>query len=69
VAKFRQAVVGKLEFAKDKRTPLSQELVWKLVDAFALLEQHLAYDQETLDTVATTPPECQRLMTMPGIGP
>jgi transposase len=69
VAKFRQAVVGKLEFAKDKRTPLSQELVWKLVDACALLEKQLAYDQETLDTVATTHPECQRLMTMPGIGP
>jgi transposase len=69
VAKFRQAVVGKLEFEKDKRTPLSQELFWKLVDEFALLEKQLAYYQEKLDTVATTHPECQRLMTIPGIGP
>jgi hypothetical protein len=30
VAKFRQAVVGKLEAAKDKLTPLSQEMFWKL---------------------------------------
>jgi transposase len=69
VAKFRQAVVGKLESAKDKRTPLSQALLWKLVDEFALLEKQLAYDQEKLETVATTHPECQRLMTIPGIGP
>ena len=69
VAKFRQAVVGKLEAEQDKRTPLSQELFWKLVDEFALLEKQLAYDQEKLETVATTHPECQRLMTMPGIGP
>jgi transposase len=46
VAEFRQAVVGKLESAKDKLTPLSQELFWKLVDEFALLEKQLAYYQE-----------------------
>src|SRR2546421_4275761 len=32
VAKCRQAVVGKLESAKDKRTPQSQEMVWKLIE-------------------------------------
>ena len=69
VAKFRQAVVGKLESEKDKLTSLSREMFWKLVDEFALLEKQLAYDQEKLDTVATTHPECQRLMTIPGIGP
>jgi transposase len=69
VAKFRQAVVGKLESEKDKLTPLSHELFWKLVDECALLEKPLAYDQEKLETVATTHPECQRLMTIPGIGP
>jgi transposase len=69
VAKFRQAVVGKLESEKDKRTPLSQELFWKLVDEFALLEKQLAYYQEQLEAGATTHPECQRLMTIPGIGP
>jgi len=69
VAKFRQAVVGKLEAAKDKLTPLSQEMVWQLVEEFAALEAQLAYYQEKLDTLAQTHPECQRLMTIPGIGP
>jgi transposase len=69
VAQFRQAVVGKLEAEKDKRTPLSQEMFWQLVEEFAALEAQLAYYQEKLDTLAQTHPECQRLMTIPGIGP
>src|SRR5712691_1388783 len=67
VAKFRQAVVGKLEAEKDKRTPLSQEMFWKLVEEFAALEAQLAYYQEKLATLAQTHPACQRLMTSPGI--
>src|SRR5882724_10300635 len=69
VAKFRQAVVGKLESEKDKLTSLSQEMFWKLIDEFAALEKQLAYYQEKLDTLAQTHPACQRLMTIPGIGP
>jgi len=69
VAKFRQAVVGKLEAEKDKLTPLSQEMFWKLVEEFAALEAQLAYYQEKLEALAQTHPECQRLMTIPGIGP
>jgi len=69
VAKFRQAVVGKLESEKDKLTSLSQELFGKLIDEFAALEKQLAYYQEKLEALATTHPECQRLMTIPGIGP
>lgn len=69
VSKFRQAVVGKLESEKDKRTSLSQEMFWKLVEEFAALEKQLAYYQEKLEALATTHPECQRLMTIPGIGP
>ena len=69
VAKLRQAVVGNLESEKDKLTPLSQEMLWQLVDAFATLEKQLASDQEQLEALATTHPACQRLMTMPGIGP
>jgi len=69
VAKFRQAVVGILESEKDKLTPLSREMFWKLVDEFAAVEEQLAYYQEKLETVATTHPECRRLMTIPGIGP
>ena len=66
VSKFRQAVVDKLESDKDKLTALSQEMFWKLVEEFAALEKQLAYYQEKLDTLATTHPECQRLMTIPG---
>jgi transposase len=69
VATFRQAVVGKLEAEKDKRTPLSQEMFWQLVEACAALEAQLAYDQEKLEALATTHPACQRLRTIPGIGP
>ena len=69
VSKFRQVVVGKLESEKDKLTPLSQEMFWKLVEEFATLEAQLAYYQEKLDTLAQTHPACQRLMTIPGIGP
>ena len=69
VAKFRQAVVGKLASEKDKLTPLSQEMLWKLVEEFAALEEQLAYYQKKLEALATTHPECQRLMTIPGIGP
>jgi transposase len=69
VSKFRQAVVGQLESEKDKLTPLSQEMFWKLVEEFAALEEQLAYYQEKLEALATTHPECQRLMTIPGIGP
>src|SRR5712691_3295443 len=69
VAKFRQAVVEKLESDKDKPTALSQEMCWKLVEACAALEKPLASSQEKRDTLATTPPACQRLMTIPGLGP
>jgi transposase len=69
VSKFRQAVVGKLEAEKDKLTPLSQEMFWPLVEELVALEKPLAYDQEKLEALATTHPECQRLMTIPGIGP
>jgi len=42
VAKFRQAVVEQLEAEKDKRTALSQEMLWQLVEEFAALEKQLA---------------------------
>jgi transposase len=69
VSKFRQAVVEKLESEKDKLTALSQEMFGKLVQEFVALEEQIASYQEKLDTLAKTHPECQRLMTIPGIGP
>jgi len=69
VAKCRHAVVGTLEAAKDKLTPLSQERFWQWVEACAAWEAPLASDQAPLDALATTPPACQRLRTIPGMGP
>jgi transposase len=69
VANFRQAVVGKLASEKDKLSALSQKMFEKLVEEFAALEEQLAYYQEQLEALAKTHPECQRLMTIPGIGP
>jgi transposase len=67
-AKFRQAVVEKLERDQDKLTALGQELFWKLLQEFVDLEKRIASYQERLEGLATTHPECQRLMTIPGIG-
>jgi transposase len=69
VSQFRQAVVDRLESEQDKLTALSQEMFRKLVEEFVALEEQLAYYQDKLDTLAKTHPECQRLMTIPGLGP
>jgi transposase len=69
VPKFHQAVVEKLASAKDTLTALSQEMFGKLVEEFIALEEQIAYYQQKLESLAKTHPECQRLMTIPGIGP
>jgi transposase len=69
VSQFRQAVVDRLESEQDKLTALSQEMFRKLAEEFIALEEQLAYYQDKLDTLAKTHPECQRLMTIAGIGP
>jgi transposase len=68
-AKFRPAVVDTLESAQGKLTALSQEMLWTLVEACVALEQPLASSQEKREALATTPPEWQRLRTIPGSGP
>jgi transposase len=69
VSKFHQAVVQTLASAKDTLTALSQEMFGKLGEEFVALEAQIAYDQQKLESLAKTHPECQRLMTIPGIGP
>jgi transposase len=44
-------------------------MVWKWVEECAALEAQRAYDQEKLDTLAQPHPACQRLRTIPGMGP
>lgn len=48
VAKFRQAVVDKLESEQDKLSALSRAMCGKLVEEFAALESQLAYYQEAI---------------------
>jgi 3-methyladenine DNA glycosylase/8-oxoguanine DNA glycosylase len=44
-------------------------MFWQVVEECAAREAQLASDQEKLDPRAQTQPACQRLMTIPGIGP
>ena len=62
-------MVEKLEAEQAKLTPLSQELFGKLCEEFKKVEAEVAYYDEKLQALATTHPECQRLLTIPGIGP
>lgn len=66
---FRQGFVEKLEAEGAKLTPLGQELFYRLLEEFKKLEAEMAYYDNKLQEMATTHPECQRLQTIPGIGP
>jgi transposase len=69
VAQFRQALVRTLEAAQTKLTPLSQALFHTLFEEFGRLAKEVAYYQEKLEALAHTHPVCQRLQTIPGLGP
>jgi transposase len=69
VSKFRKAFVAKLEAERSKLTELGHELFQHLFDEFSEVEKRLVYYDEKLTTMGRTHPECQRLLTIPGIGP
>ena len=50
-------------------TERSHELVQQLFDACIEVEKRLVYDDEQLTTMGQPHPECQRLLTIPGLGP
>lgn len=68
VSALRAALAEQLEVEQAKLTPLSQELFGKLRDELKTVEAEVAYYDEKLQTIASTHPECQRLLTIPGIG-
>ena len=68
VAKFRKALVGTLETERAKLTPMSQEIFHRLFGEFTRLEEQMAYYDAKLKGIATNHPECQRLLSIPGIG-
>jgi transposase len=59
----------KLQNEQAKLTALSTEVFWQLYDEFLSLEKRLAYYDEKLAAIGRAHPECQRLQTIPGIGP
>src|SRR6266850_4765873 len=66
---FRHAWAAKLEAEHATLTPLSQELFGKRCAECKKVEAEVAYYDEQLQAMATTHPESQRLLTIPGIGP
>jgi transposase len=69
IAKFRALIVDKLEADQAQLTVLSTEVFWHLYDEFLAVEKRLAYYDAKLATIGQAHPECQRLQTIPGIGP
>jgi transposase len=69
VVKLRQALPGTLAQEQAKLTELSREVFWQLQEEWRALEQRLAYYNETLEAICQAHPICQRLLTIPGIGP
>jgi transposase len=69
VTKFRQTFLATLEAERDKLTPLSAELFGQLYDEFGALEKRLTYYNEKIEAIGAAHPVCQRLVTIPGIGP
>jgi transposase len=69
IAKFCVLIVDRLEADQAKLTALSTEILWHLYDEFLAVEKRLAYYDEKLAAIGQAHPECQRLQTIPGIGP
>jgi transposase len=69
LTKFRALIVEKLEADQAKLTALSTEVFRHLYEEFLALEKRLAYYHEKLTAIGQAHPECQRLQTIPGIGP
>src|SRR5918999_5553952 len=69
LAKFRALIVEKLEADQAKLTALSTEVFRHLYEEFLALEKRLASDDEKLTAIGQAHPACQRLQTIPGIGP
>jgi transposase len=69
ITKFRTLMVSKRQDEQTQCTALSTEVFWHLYDEFLSLEKRLAYDDEKLAAIGQAHPACQRLQTIPGIGP
>jgi transposase len=69
VTKFRQGLLPVLEQEQGKLTALSRAIFEQLYAEWRALEERLAYYNEQLESICQAHPVCQRLLTIPGIGP
>jgi transposase len=69
VTKFRQGLLPKLEQEQTKLTSLGRVIFHRLYEEWLGLEEHLAYYSGQLQAMGQAHPVCQRLLTIPGIGP
>jgi transposase len=69
ITKFRHGLLPMLEQEQAKLTALGREIFRQLYEEWLTLEQRLAYYNEKLEAICQAHPVCQRLLTIPGIGP
>jgi transposase len=69
VTKFRQGLLPMLEQEQAKLTALGRTIFRQLYEEWCALEERLAYCTEQLESICQAHPVCQRLLTIPGIGP
>jgi transposase len=69
VTQFRHAFLATLEAEQTKLPPLSAAFFAQLYEEFCALEQRLASYTAKLEAISAAHPVCQRLETIPGIGP
>jgi transposase len=69
VTKLHAVFQSTLEAEQDKLTVLTEELFRSLYDELLALEKRLASYNAQLEALAHTHPVCQRLQTIPGVGP
>jgi transposase len=69
VTKFRQGLLPILEQEQAQLIALGRAIFQQRYAEWLVLEERLAYYNEQLETVCQSHPVCQRLRTIPGIGP
>jgi len=66
---LRQGLLPMLEQEQAKLTALGRTLFRQLYEAWRALEERLASYHEPLESICQAHPVCQRLLTIPGLGP
>jgi transposase len=69
VTKFRHGLLPKLAQEQAKLTTLGRDIFPPLYGEWLALEERLAYDKGQLEAICQAHPVCQRLLTIPDIGP